>query len=221
MDSIKTIRNNVALNCSTFSNIKPIDFVARIIVELLGYSKSLNSCKDSQEFKKLIVIVNNLHEFVGRQRFTKESLLKITQEAFLDKHSTSELSAIVGNFAFYEFPDALDGPMRFKAVSTSPPKLRDNYGTKEYAPSVENPSVSSEEVSSDSLDIQSMQATGNHTIKDITTSPIVQNIATYNNLPTWERWSRLYTSNKDKEYFGNGVFVKKTMIVLSPSCKAL
>lgn len=149
MDSIKTIRNKVALNCSTYSDIKPIDFVALIIVELLGYVKSLNSYEDSKDFKKLISIVNNLHEFVGRQRFTKESLLKITQEAFLDKYSTSELSAIVGNIAFYEFPDALDGPMRFKAVSTSPPKLRDNYGTKEYAPSVENPVEGDEKVSKD------------------------------------------------------------------------
>lgn len=149
MESIKTIRNKVALNCSTYSDIKPIDFVALVIVELLGYIKSLNSNEDSKDFKKLIGIVNNLHEFVGRQRFTKESLLKITQEAFLDKYSTSELSAIVGNFAFYEFPDALDGPMKFKAVSTSPPKLRDNYGTKEYVPSIETPAEGDEKVSKD------------------------------------------------------------------------
>ena len=149
MDSIKTVRNNVALNCSAYSEIKPIDFVALIIVELLGYAKSLNSCKDSQDFKRLIGIVNNLHEFVGRQRFTKESLLKITQEAFLDKYSTSELSAIVGNFAFYEFPDALDGLMRFKSVSTNPPKLRGNYGTKEYVQSVENPAKKEAEAPKD------------------------------------------------------------------------
>ena len=201
MDSIKTIRNNVALNCSTYSDIKPIDFVALIIVELLGYVKSLNSCKDSQDFKRLIGIVNDLHEFVGRQRFTKESLLRITQETFLDKYSIAELSAIVGKVAFFEFPDTLDRQMGFKTVSTNPPKLRDNYGTKEYAPSVENPSVNSEEVSSNSLDIHSVQVTGNQTTKDIQSSSFVQNIATYNNRPTWDRWSRLYTSNKDKEYF--------------------
>lgn len=149
MISIKTIRNNVALNCSTYSDIKPIDFVALIIVELLGYVKSLNSSEDSQNFKRLISIVTNLNEFVGRQRFTKDSLLKITQETILNKYSTAELLAIVGNGAFYEFPDTLDGQMRFKAVSANPPKLRENYGTKEYIPSVETPVKEHEEVPTD------------------------------------------------------------------------
>lgn len=149
VDSIKTIRNNVALNCSTYPNIKPIDFVTLIIVELLGYTKSLNSCKDSQDFKTLIGIVNDLHEFVGRQRFTKESLLRITQENFLNVYSIDELSVIVGNVAFFEFPDTLDGLMRFKTVSTNPPKLRDNYGTKEYIASVETSAKEDKEASKD------------------------------------------------------------------------
>ena len=201
MDSIKTIRNNVALNCSTYSNIKPIDFVARIIVELLGYSKSLNSCKDSQEFKKLIVIVNNLHEFVGRQCFTKESLLKITIENFLDRLSLEELSMTVGNSPFYLFPDTIDGHMGFKTISQNPPKLRDNYGTSEYVPFSENLSKISEETSQDSLSVRTEQTTNTHKSNDISTSSLTQNIATGSNIPTWDRWSRLYTSNRDKEYF--------------------
>lgn len=201
VDSIKTIRNNVALNCSTFSNIKPIDFVARIIVELLGYSKSLNSCKDSQEFKKLIVIVNNLHEFVGRQRFTKESLLKITIENFLDRLSLEELSMTVGNFPFYLFPDTIDGHMGFKTISQNPPKLRDNYGTSEYVPISENLNKFSEEISQDPLSVRTEQTTNTHKANDLSTSYLTQNIATGSNMPTWDRWSKLYASNRDKEYF--------------------
>lgn len=201
VDSIKTVRNNVALNCSTYSDIKPIDFVALIIVELLGYAKSLNSYKDSQDFKRLIDIVTNLNEFVGRQRFTKKSLLRITQDVFLDNYSVAELSVIIGKVAFFEFPDALDEQMRFKTVSTNPPKLRDNYGTKEYVESAEILGSNSEDVPNDSLDIQSKPLIDSLKPKDIHSIPITSTIAAGNNKPTWDRWNKLYTTNKDKEYF--------------------
>lgn len=138
MDSIKTVRNNVALNCSTFSCIKPIDFVANIVVEIFGYAKSLTCCKDRYDFKLLIRIVNELCEFVGNQRFTKKSLLRITREIILDKYSLDELYAIVGNSAFYAFPDSIDENMSFKMIAANPPRLRDNYGVKEYASAIKN-----------------------------------------------------------------------------------
>lgn len=149
MDSIATTRNKVALNCSTMSNIRPIDFVALIIVELYGYVKTLNSCKDKHEFKNLIGLVNNLHGFVGRERFTKDALLKITKLHILDKHSLEDLYTAIGKLAFYKFPDTLEGSIWFKNVSQNPPLLRDNYGAKEYIPSVETPGKENEEVSKD------------------------------------------------------------------------
>lgn len=187
MDSIKTIRNNVALNCSTKPNIKPIDFVTLIIVELFGYLKTLNLCKDSQEFKGLIELVDNLNAFVGRQRFTKESLLKITQENIIDKHSIEELSTVVGNFPFYKFPDTLDGHMGFKAVSQNPPKLRDNYGTKEYVPFVENPYKKVEETPNnvEYTPVVKQEPTSEPItfIKDLGDSPEIQALKKfYNNL---------------------------------------
>lgn len=137
MDSIKTIIGRVALYCSTMSNIKPIDFLSLIIVELLDNIKSFNVAKDCQDFNKLIILVNNLSKVSGYQKFTKESLLIITKYTILDNYTLEYLSKAVGKCQFFEFPDTLDGYMSFKSVSKNPPKLRDNYGNKAYIPSTD------------------------------------------------------------------------------------
>ena len=38
---IKTKRNKVALKCSTFGHISPVDYSANVIVELIPYYKEL------------------------------------------------------------------------------------------------------------------------------------------------------------------------------------
>ena len=131
MDTIRNIRNKVALYYSNRTDIAPYDFAAYVIVELIG-SKIQAEDGDKRNFGELIDIISNVNAFVGKKKYTRESLVQIVKDIFLTNFSIADITRIIGNTKFHMFPDMPDGSMSFKSVSLSPPKLRDNYGNLEY-----------------------------------------------------------------------------------------
>lgn len=142
MGQIKEIRNKVAFNCTTMGDVYPIDYAARVIVELFPSLKMLKIDEDASSFPKLISILEGVVGANKRHNYSKEALLSLVKEEFLKGMSVWDLLEIIGNNPFYFFPDNEDTPMFFTMVSQNLPILRKDYGDEPYVPKA-RPSINS------------------------------------------------------------------------------
>lgn len=136
MGLIKLKRSQVALNCSTMGEVSPVDYAARVIVELFPIVKTLKKDEDAASFSELIPLLEQVSAASKRHRYSKEALLALIKEECLQGKSVFDLCEIIGNSAFCFFPTEEGGAMTFKQVSKNPPPLRSDYGDEPYAPSI-------------------------------------------------------------------------------------
>ena len=131
---IKTIRSRVALNCSTLGEIAPVDYAARVIVELLPSLKAIKKDEDVDAFPELVSLLEKVSAANKRHSYSKDALLSLVKEEFLLGKSVWDYIELIGNSSFCFFPTEEGAPMHFTTVSQNPPLLRTNYGEEPYLP---------------------------------------------------------------------------------------
>ena len=133
MGLIKTKRSHVAMNCSTItSGVTPIEYSALVIVELFPILKLLKKDEDATEYQRLLTILQGVRDQAKKHDYSKASLVRMVKDRFLINQSINDLKDIIKDSAFCRFPDTLDLPMKFNAISKYPPKLRTDYGQEDY-----------------------------------------------------------------------------------------
>lgn len=147
--SIKKIQSNVALNCSRINEILPIDYVTLVVCEAIPlYHKGRIIAKDKCNFPAFSDFLTEIGKQIGNHSYSKESLLKLIKER-LQMKKIQDLQKIVPARPFCMYPDTIDTPMRFKSISSNPPKLRptSDYGTEEYSTSANTDSYATTNIS--------------------------------------------------------------------------
>lgn len=134
MGAIKTTRSRVALNCSAKGEISPLDYSARVIVEMLPAYKLLKKDEDAPAFRQLLDLLDDIASRVKKHRYSQEALLTLVREEFLSGKSVFDLADLIGNTVNCFFPTTEDEPMCFRTVSQNPPVLRSDYGDEDYVP---------------------------------------------------------------------------------------
>ena len=134
MGLIKTIRSRVAFNCSTMGEVAPVDYAARVIVELLPSLKAIKKDEDADAFPELISLLEKVSAANKRHSYSKEALLSLVKEEFLTGKSVWDYIELIGNSSFCFFPTEMGAPMHFTTVSQNPPLLRTDYGEEPYLP---------------------------------------------------------------------------------------
>ncbi len=128
---IAELRTHVAQNLSSQSPL-PVEFVANVIVELLGYKKELQKALDFNNFKRLTDLVEEIFKVNEIKKYSKEALLTLVKRKYLALLAIEELKLIVPDTKYFWYPDSLETPMNFFSVSGNPPQLRDNYGDQPF-----------------------------------------------------------------------------------------
>lgn len=134
MGQIKIKRNQVAFNCSTMGDVSPVDYAAMVIVELFPALRTLKKDEDASVFPELISILDGVTVANKKHNYSKEALLSLVKEEFLNGKSVWDLLDIIGNNSFCFFPAEEGIPMHFTTVSQNPPPLRRDYGEESYKP---------------------------------------------------------------------------------------
>lgn len=132
MNSIKSIRSNVSLNCSSQAEVTPIRFACEVIIELLPYAKEMRKADDADDFYALIEVVNGVNKTIKGHSYSKDALIELISSWFLSEYTIYELKELVKESVFCQFPSDLDGHMIFKSKSQHPPKLRNDFGDEKF-----------------------------------------------------------------------------------------
>lgn len=132
MGIIKIKRSWVALNCSTMGSVMPIDYAARVIVELLTETKAVKKDEDALAFPKLVRLLELVFAETKKHSFSKDALISLVKEEFLKDKTSLDLLDLIQNCTFCFFPTEDGKPMQFSTVSQNPPLLRNDYGDETY-----------------------------------------------------------------------------------------
>ena len=117
MGIIKIKRSWVAFNCSTMGSVMPIEYAARVVVELLPETKAVKKDEDVLAFPQLVRLLESVFAETKKHSYSKDALISLVKEEFLKDKTSLDLLDLIQNCTFCFFPTEDGKPMQFSTVS--------------------------------------------------------------------------------------------------------
>lgn len=134
MGIIRNTQSRVSLYCSSKGAIKPIDFAAEVLCELMGLGSSIKRADDAASYPDLVTIVLDIISISKKHDYSKAATLQMIRDLFLKEMDIDRLKSLIAGSMIVSYPDTLDGYIKFNFISEHPPGLRRISGQEEYVP---------------------------------------------------------------------------------------
>lgn len=130
--TIKSIRRNISIFCQKMGPVKPIDFAALFLVELLDKVDDAKVAEDIQDYPSLAGVLDSIARLVDGHEYSKESLIALVKEKILNSYSLDNLRILIPESKICRYPSSLEYDMVYSPVAIDSLPLRSNYGEEDY-----------------------------------------------------------------------------------------